>query len=116
MTSLKDYAWTAFLALALAIGACLSWAVSKGRVNRAETALATSQLESKGLRTQVDAFRAADVAREAKRRRVQTNAKENHERLDKELAVAPEWADADVPAGVADGLRDAARKANLRAP
>lgn len=116
MRSIKDYAWTAFFALAVAFGAWLSWAATKHRVQTAETAAATAQTESKGLRTQVEAYRAADAVREAQRRRVRTNTKENHDRLDKELAVAPAWADADVPAGVADGLRDAARKANVRAP
>lgn len=116
MKSIKDYAWTAFFALAVAFGAWLSWAATKHRVQTAETAAATAQTESKGLRIQVEAYREADKVREAQRRRVQSNSKENHERLDKELATAPVWADTDVPPGVADGLRDAARKANLRAP
>lgn len=109
---LKDYLWTFIVTVSVLFGAWVSWSIQKGRVERAETAAAAFKAEAKGLRTQLEAERASARVREQHRAAVARKTKENRDQLETALGANPGWAGEPVPAAVADGLRDAARRAN----
>lgn len=112
----KQYAWVALFLAAMAVGAWVAHTAGAVELKTAQDGRARAESEAKGLRTQLEAERAAEAVRAAHRALVARQTKENHDQLETALGASPAWRDEPVPAAVADSLRDAARRARTGAP
>lgn len=114
--TVKQYAWVGAFLVAMLFGAYVAHTAGKAQLQTAQNAAQRFESEAKGLRTQLEAERAAEAVRASHRALVARQTKENHDQLENALGASPAWRDEPVPAAVVDSLRDAARRANTGRP